>query len=45
MYFDDLRRELAAAAPPVVALREPALSVDFERELNANLSALFGRAI
>jgi len=44
MYFDDLSRELTAAAPPLIALREPALGADFERDLDANLSALFGRA-
>jgi hypothetical protein len=44
MYFDDLCRDLAAAAPPLVPLREPALAVDFERDLNANLAAMFGRS-
>lgn len=44
MYFDELSRELAAAAPPLTSMREPALGLDFERELNANLSALFGRS-
>jgi hypothetical protein len=44
IYFDDLCRELAAAAPPLVPLREPALAVDFERDLNANLAAMFGRS-
>lgn len=45
MYFEELGRELAAAAPPLAPMRQPALGLDFERELNANLSALFGRAI
>jgi hypothetical protein len=43
MYFDDLCRELAAAAPPLVTLREPMLAGDFEQELNRNLAAMFGR--
>jgi hypothetical protein len=43
MYFEELCRELAAAAPPLPAVREPMLELDFETELNANLSALFGR--
>ena len=43
LYFDDLCRELAAAAPALAALRQPTLAVDFERELNQNLASLFGR--
>jgi hypothetical protein len=43
MYFSDLCRELAAAAPEAPA-KGPSLGLDFERELNHNLSALFGRA-
>ena len=43
MYFTDLCRELAAAAPEAPA-KGPSLGLDFERELNHNLSALFGRA-
>lgn len=43
MYFEELERELAAAAPALEPLRAPALSVDFEAELNRNLAALFGR--
>jgi len=43
MYFDELSRELSAAAPPLPAFREPTLAVNFENELNANLAALFGR--
>ena len=43
MYFDELHRELAAAAPPVELRRAPALAVDFEADLNRNLAALFGR--
>ena len=43
MYFEELSRELAAAAPPLPNIREPALAVNFETELNANLAALFGR--
>lgn len=43
IYFDELCKDLAAAAPPLVALRPPTLAVDFERDLNANLAAMFGR--
>lgn len=43
LYFEELVRDLAAAAPPVTVVREPTLAVDFERELNANLASLFGR--
>jgi predicted regulator of Ras-like GTPase activity (Roadblock/LC7/MglB family) len=43
MYFSDLCRELKAAAPEPVT-RAPALGLDFERDLNKNLAALFGRA-
>jgi predicted regulator of Ras-like GTPase activity (Roadblock/LC7/MglB family) len=42
LYLGDLRSGLAAAAPA----REdapPALAVDFERDLNANLASLFGK--
>jgi len=45
MYFDELQRDLSAAAPPLEPLRAPALSVDFEAELNRNLAALFGRDV
>ena len=41
MFFNDLCRELASAAPPVPTVRAPMLAVNFEDELNANLSALF----
>lgn len=44
LYFEEMVRELAAAAPPLAVVREPALAVDFERELNDNLAALFGRS-
>jgi len=43
MYFGDLCRELTSAAPQPVT-RAPALGLDFERDLNKNLAALFGRA-
>src|SRR3954469_12352078 len=42
MFFNDLCRELAAAAPPLAVVRGPMLSENFEQELNDNLSALFG---
>jgi hypothetical protein len=44
IYFEELCRDLAAAAPPLADLRQPTLAVDFERDLNRNLAALFGRA-
>ena len=43
MYFDELCQSLAAAAPPMPAVRQPTISPDFEFELNRNLAALFGR--
>jgi hypothetical protein len=43
MYFGDLSRELKASAPQQIT-RAPALGLDFERDLNKNLAALFGRA-
>jgi hypothetical protein len=43
MYFEDLARELGAAAPVVTEPRTPALAVDFEADLNKNLAMLFGR--
>jgi predicted regulator of Ras-like GTPase activity (Roadblock/LC7/MglB family) len=43
VYFDDLCKALAAAAPVPVGRPTPALAANFEAELNANLSALFGR--
>ena len=43
MYFDELCTELAAAAPALAPLRGPTLAHDFERDLNANLAAMFGR--
>ena len=43
MFFEELTKELAAAAPPLEALRAPALAVNFEAELHSNLNALFGR--
>ena len=42
LYFEELRRDLIAAAPATVATRPaPALAADFETELNRNLAALF----
>lgn len=41
MFFSELCRELAAAAPPLPAASAPALDANFEMELNANLAALF----
>jgi len=42
VYFAELCRELMAAAPSKSPT--PALGLDFERDLNRNLTALFGRA-
>ena len=44
MYFDEFRVNLAKAAPPPPDVQEPTLNENFERELNRNLAALFGRA-
>ena len=44
LYFEELKANLAAAAPPPAAFQEPVLSSNFEGELNKNLAALFGRA-
>lgn len=42
LYFDELRRDLNAAAPlAVTPRRTPTLAADFETELNRNLAALF----
>jgi len=42
LYFEELRRDLIAAAPAAVtARRTPTLAADFETELNRNLAALF----
>jgi hypothetical protein len=43
MYFDDLARDLAAAAPAAPESATPVLAVDFEADLNKNLAMLFGR--
>ena len=43
MFFEELGRELSAAAPALPELRGPALAVDFEADLNRNLAMLFGR--
>ena len=43
MYFDDLSRELEAAAPAPAETTAPVLAVDFEADLNKNLAMLFGR--
>lgn len=42
LYLDELRASLAATAP-VDDDAPPALAEDFERDLNTNLAALFGR--
>lgn len=44
LYFEELTRALAAAAPEKAAPVEPVLATQFEHELNRNLAALFGRA-
>lgn len=42
LYLEELRATLAASAP-VEQEGPPALAEDFERDLNTNLAALFGR--
>lgn len=44
MFFGELCRELATAAPAVPVVRAPTLDANFELELNANLAALFAGA-
>ena len=44
IYFEELGRELASAAPALPELRGPALGENFEADLNKNLAMLFGRA-
>jgi hypothetical protein len=44
MYFEEFTRRLAAAAPPPSRRVEPVLEQHFERDLNKNLAALFGRS-
>lgn len=44
MFFDELKLNLATAAPPPAAEQEPVLQANFEGELNRNLAVLFGRA-
>jgi hypothetical protein len=44
LYFDELVKGLAAAAPADVPSQAPALAENFERDLNRNLAVLFGRA-
>lgn len=43
LYYEEFARALAAAAPPKDEAR-PVLAETFERDLNRNLAALFGRA-
>lgn len=44
LYLAELRAAIGVAAPePAAADDSPALAEDFERELNRNLAALFGR--
>jgi len=43
LYFEEFAAALAAAAPAKQEPASPILDVHFERELNRNLSALFGR--
>ena len=44
LYFDELVKGLAAAAPAEISPQAPALAENFERDLNRNLAVLFGRA-
>ncbi|HUQ83388.1 MAG TPA: hypothetical protein VM076_19695 [Gemmatimonadaceae bacterium] len=43
LYFGELTKRLAAAAPVAAPLAEAASLVDFESDLNRNLAKLFGR--
>ena len=43
LYFTELSRRLAAAAPAVVTVSAAPTFVDFESDLNRNLAKLFGR--
>ena len=43
LYFAELTKRLAAAAPAFVPVAEPPSLVDFESDLNRNLAKLFGR--
>ncbi|HXV86321.1 MAG TPA: roadblock/LC7 domain-containing protein [Gemmatimonadales bacterium] len=43
LFFEDLVRDLAAAAPPPDPRARAVLAQDFERDLNDSLAALFGR--
>ena len=43
MYFEDLSKDLAGAAPAAPETGTPVLAVDFEADLNKNLAMLFGR--
>lgn len=44
LYFDELVANLAAAAPEGEVTSDTVLAENFERDLNRNLAALFGRA-
>ncbi|MDE3126917.1 MAG: hypothetical protein KGL38_02860 [Gemmatimonadota bacterium] len=44
LYFDEFVARLGAAAPQADAATGPVLAENFERDLNRNLAALFGRA-
>ena len=44
MYFEEFRAALAQAAPPLETAQAPALGEHFERDLNHNLTLLFGKA-
>ncbi|HEX9581838.1 MAG TPA: roadblock/LC7 domain-containing protein [Gemmatimonadales bacterium] len=43
LFFEDLVRDLAAAAPLPEERPKTVLAADFERDLNQSLAALFGR--
>lgn len=44
LYAEEFGAALAQAAPPPAPEPEPVLATNFERDLNRNLAALFGRA-
>ena len=43
MFFAELCRKLASAAPPLATIAGAVLDVNFEQELHRNLAAMFGK--
>jgi predicted regulator of Ras-like GTPase activity (Roadblock/LC7/MglB family) len=44
LFLEEFKARVAASAPPPVTDQGPAMTEDFERDLNRNLAQLFGRA-